>query len=278
MREKKKAKSQNYFGKAHAQIASLCLPAKHTPPVGGAPEEGQEIMCAECGEGVSSLSHYLAHTRTHLPRPLPIIRFFESSAHKRIGNVRSKFMATSARQRARIKRHEGAAHWRTTRFRIRRKHDGNQRRMAEFWTDADEHKRKREGRIESKGEGTRQGVEGIERTGPPLMPLPDTVQALAGYQTKFGEISREVVERLATVAKLSKTRQPDQTRIQLRLTDEEMQTAECLSLTQLVGKARHGRCPAPPLLSPPPAPFRDGAEQALEQAIIPRTPSTRRLA
>ena len=45
-------------------------------------------MCKECGEGVSGLSHYLAHTRTHLPWPLPIIRFFESSAHKRIGNVR----------------------------------------------------------------------------------------------------------------------------------------------------------------------------------------------
>ena len=38
--------------------------------------------------------------------------------------------------------------------------------MADIWTDIDEDERKREGRIDSGGEGTRQGVEGTERTGP----------------------------------------------------------------------------------------------------------------
>ena len=37
---------------------------------------GEEIICAECGEGVSDLSHHLAHTHTHFPRPLPIIGSF----------------------------------------------------------------------------------------------------------------------------------------------------------------------------------------------------------
>ena len=42
-------------------------------------------------------------------------------------------MATLAWERASRKRQEGAAHWKTTRLRIRRKHDhGNQRRMAGY--------------------------------------------------------------------------------------------------------------------------------------------------
>ena len=41
-----------------------------------------------------------------------------------------------------------------------------------------------------------------------LTPPPDTVQALTGYRTKLGQVPRE---RLVTVAKPSKTRQPDQT-------------------------------------------------------------------
>ena len=70
-----------------------------------------------------------------------------------------------------------------------------------------------------------------------LTPPPDTVQALTRNRTKLGQVSREVVERLVSVAKLSRTRQPDQTRVQLRITDEEMQTGVCLSLTHL--GARH---------------------------------------
>ena len=66
-----------------------------------------------------------------------------------------------------------------------------------------------------------------------------------------------MVERLDLVAKLSRMRQTDQTRIQLRITDEEMQTAVCLSLTQLGGDAHHGSCT--------PISLREGAEQAVEQ-------------
>ena len=55
-------------------------------------------------------------------------------------------MTTSARERTRRMRHEGAAHWRVTRLRIRRKyHHGNQRGMADNGTDFDEHGRKRDG-------------------------------------------------------------------------------------------------------------------------------------
>ena len=68
-------------------------------------------------------------------------------------------------------------------------------------------------------------------------------EALTGYRTKLGQVSREVVERLVTVAELSEMRQPDQTRIQLKLTDEEMQTAVCLSLTQLGAKHFSGAAP-----------------------------------
>ena len=57
---------------------------------------------------------------------------------------------------------------RSSRLRIRHKYDhSNQRRMPDLWADADEHERKREGRIEYEGEGKRQGFEGIERTGSP---------------------------------------------------------------------------------------------------------------
>ena len=48
------------------------------------------------------------------------------------------------------------------------KHDhGNQRRMADFWTNTDERGRKREGGIYSDGQGTRQGDEWTERNVPP---------------------------------------------------------------------------------------------------------------
>ena len=61
------------------------------------------------------------------------------------------------------------------------------------------------------------------------------------------------MERLVTVAKLSEMRQPDQTRIQLKLTDEEMQTG--MSEPNPVGsKAPLGSCTS---LS-----FQNGAEQA----------------
>ena len=48
--------------------------------------------------------------------------------------------------------------------------------------------------------------------------------------TRLGHVSRDVVERLVAVAKLSKnaTARSDE----LKLTDEEMQAVVCLSLTQ----------------------------------------------
>ena len=97
-------------------------------------------------------------------------------------------MATSVCQRARRKRHQGAAHRRTTRLRIRCKADhGNQRRMEDIWTDADEHERKREGRIEFEAEGMRQGAEGIERTGPPrVVGRSRTIDAMLGGSTDGG--------------------------------------------------------------------------------------------
>ena len=77
--------TKRFRKKTYAQIVSLTFACKTTARkhlisahkrsihhrVAGAPEE--DVMCAECGGGVSGLSHYLALTRTHLPRPPPIV-------------------------------------------------------------------------------------------------------------------------------------------------------------------------------------------------------------
>ena len=50
---------------------------------------------------------------------------------------------------------------------MRRKHHGNRRMVADVIADADEHERKREGRIGSEGAETKHGAEGLEMSGTP---------------------------------------------------------------------------------------------------------------
>ena len=60
------------------QTARCAHKTQHTPSSGGSTCGGRgDNVCRMC-EGVSGLSHNLAQTRTHLPRPPPIIKFFES--------------------------------------------------------------------------------------------------------------------------------------------------------------------------------------------------------